>query len=69
MSAWVERGRAPRTPVASKADPTGVVRFTRPLCEYPSYPRYVGYGDPNKAASFRSVVDKRRGQSGVHLQR
>jgi hypothetical protein len=69
MAEWVERGRAPRTLVASKVDQTGAVRFTRPLCEYPSYARYVGYGDPNHAASFRCVVDKREGPAGVHLQR
>jgi feruloyl esterase len=52
---WVENGRAPRNLTASKVDGTGHVRFTRPLCEYPKYPRYIGYGDPNDAASFQCV--------------
>jgi feruloyl esterase len=51
---WVEDGREPQ-PLASKLDSTGSVRFTRPLCEYPQYPRYVGRGDPNEASSFRCV--------------
>jgi hypothetical protein len=51
---WVEQGREPQ-PLASKVDATGSVRFTRPLCEYPQYPRYVGHGDPNAASSFRCV--------------
>lgn len=69
MAEWVERGIAPQTLLASKIDPTHGVQFTRPLCEYPAYPRYVGHGDPNTASSFRCVVDKTEGQSGVHLQR
>jgi hypothetical protein len=58
LSDWVERGRAPRTLVASKVDQAGSVRFTRPLCEHPKYPRYFGDADPNDASSFRCVADK-----------
>jgi feruloyl esterase len=57
---WVENGRAPRNLTASKVDATGHVRFTRPLCEYPKYPRYIGYGDPNDAASFQCVRPTQR---------
>jgi Tannase and feruloyl esterase len=53
---WVEEGRAPRDIEASKTDAAGNVLFTRPLCAFPRYPRYSGYGDPNDAASFRCVV-------------
>lgn len=50
---WVEQGRSPDALVASKRDPkTGAVTFTRPLCEYGSYPRYSGSGDPNDAKNF-----------------
>jgi len=50
---WVERDKSPAGLVASKRDPkTGAVTFTRPLCEYGSYPRYSGTGDPNDARSF-----------------
>jgi tannase/feruloyl esterase len=55
---WVENGDAPRTLSAAKIDAGGNVLFTRPLCEYPKYPRYNGYGDPNDAASFRCVRPK-----------
>ena len=64
MRDWVENGRAPRTLLAAKVSPTGSVLFTRPLCEYPRYPRYRGYGDPNDASSFQCVrlkpEDRRR---------
>jgi hypothetical protein len=49
---WVERGRAPATIEAAKRDADGTVLFTRPLCEYPSYPRYRGSGSVNLAKSF-----------------
>jgi len=50
---WVEAGKAPGTLVASKRDAaTGAVRFTRPLCEHPRWPRYNGTGDVNSAGSF-----------------
>ncbi|MDQ0383160.1 tannase/feruloyl esterase family alpha/beta hydrolase [Amycolatopsis thermophila] len=44
---WTERGVAPRNPAVTDAA-TG---RTRPLCEYPTWPRYRG-GDPALAASF-----------------
>jgi len=58
MMQWVEAGKAPGTLVASKLEPgTGKVRFTRPLCEYPRWPRYDGRGDINRAGSFACVAD------------
>lgn len=52
---WVEEGREPEGLVASKLDPaTGAVLLSRPLCEYPSYPRYRS-GSPVEAASFDCV--------------
>ena len=59
MRDWVEQGRAPRTVVALKGDNAGNVLFARPLCEYPEYPRYTGYGDPDSATSFRCVPPSR----------
>ncbi|MEF7614579.1 tannase/feruloyl esterase family alpha/beta hydrolase [Aquincola sp. MAHUQ-54] len=47
---WVERGVAP--PAQTVADTVGVPGRTRPLCEYPAWPRYSGTGDVNAAASF-----------------
>jgi pimeloyl-ACP methyl ester carboxylesterase len=60
MTDWVEDGRAPRTLLAAKVNSTGSVLFTRPLCEYPRYPRYIGHGDPNDASSFECVGWRRK---------
>ena len=55
---WVEAGKAPGTLTATKREqPGGAVRFTRPLCRYPAYPRYTGKGDVNLAANFACVAD------------
>jgi feruloyl esterase len=58
LAKWVEKDRAPRDVTALKLDTGGNVRFTRPLCEYPEYPHYVGHGDPNDARNFRCVVGR-----------
>ena len=47
---WVEKGEAP--PPQIVADTAGVPGRTRPLCEYPSFPRFNGSGDVNAASSF-----------------
>ncbi len=50
---WVELGVAPFNQIAT--DKTGVPGRTRPLCEYPGWPRYNGSGDPNLALNFTCV--------------
>lgn len=51
---WVTRHKEPGTLLAERRNPaTGAVVLSRPLCEYPSYPRYKGHGDVNAASSFR----------------
>lgn len=51
---WVETGTPPGQLVA--ADGAAPTRGrTRPVCEYPAWPRYVGVGDVNAAASFTCV--------------
>lgn len=50
LEAWVERGTTP--PAQVVADTVGVPGRTRPLCEFPAWPRYLGSGDVNLAASF-----------------
>jgi feruloyl esterase len=50
---WVERGKAPVSEVV--ADTVGVPGRTRPLCDYPKWPRYKGTGDINSASSFLCV--------------
>lgn len=52
---WVERGVAPVNQVAT--DKTGVVGRTRPLCDYPMWPRYKGSGDANLAVNFGCVKE------------
>ena len=47
---WVEKGVTP--PAQTVADTAGVPGRTRPLCEFPSFPRYNGSGDMNAASSF-----------------
>ena len=55
LDAWVTQGQAPTAQVVS--DTAGVPGRTRPLCEYPSWPRYGGSGDVNKAESFSCVTN------------
>ena len=50
LDTWVEKGQAPQNQMV--ADTIGVPGRTRPLCEYPSWPKYKGEGDVNKAESF-----------------
>jgi feruloyl esterase len=47
LEAWAENGVAPDGLTVSD----GAGR-TRPLCEHGTWPRYLGHGDPNRAASF-----------------
>jgi feruloyl esterase len=55
LDAWVERGVAPpAAPVVVDGNAKTAGR-TRPLCEYPKWPRYNGSGDVNAAASFTCV--------------
>ncbi len=59
---WVERGIAPANLVVTD---NGSGR-TRPLCDWPLYPRYNGAGSPKKAENFTCVAS---GQSGMSLGR
>jgi hypothetical protein len=51
LDAWVDRGVAPGPQVAVDTAKATAGR-TRPLCDYPAYPRYAGSGDPAQASSF-----------------
>lgn len=55
LDQWVGSGTAPANQVVS--DTAGVPGRTRPLCEYPTWPRYNGSGDVNKAESFSCVAN------------
>lgn len=54
LDQWVTSGTAPTGQVVT--DTAGVPGRTRPLCEYPSWPRYRGTGDVDKAESFSCVA-------------
>ena len=47
---WVSGGTPPVN--LTVMDMTGVPGRTRPMCDYPTWPRYNGSGAPNLAASF-----------------
>lgn len=51
LDAWADGGIAPRNLVVT--DNHG--GRTRPLCEWPAWPKYDGVGDVNRAASFACV--------------
>jgi feruloyl esterase len=55
LERWVERGEAPGAITAIDANPGHNLR-TRPLCEYPNWPRYRGTGDLDAAANFECVA-------------
>ena len=55
LVAWVERDTAPDHLVATGT--SGASTFERPLCPYPSFPKYKGRGDTNKASSFSCAVN------------
>ena len=54
LDRWVETGAAPDQLVAMDVSPATRGR-TRPLCRYPTWPRYNGSGDINAAGSYRCV--------------
>jgi hypothetical protein len=49
---WVENGVPPAAPIVVDATKTATKGRTRPLCEYPTWPKYKGSGDINSASSF-----------------
>lgn len=51
LDAWVEHGAPPRHPIATDGSKGGAGR-TRPLCEYPAWPKYKGAGSQDQAGSF-----------------
>ena len=53
---WVEKGVAPTNLIAIDIN-KGSNNRTRPLCEYPKWPKYAGMGDMNRASSFICVAE------------
>lgn len=57
LDRWVTAQTAPGTLTALKRNESGGVTQTRPLCQYPLYPRYIGpAGSPAAAESAASYV-------------
>jgi len=55
MFDWLEKGTKPsasRIVARQSSVAAGVTPATRPLCQYPAYPKYNGTGDTNVEASF-----------------
>ena len=52
---WVEHGTDPADNQIV-GDSVGVPGRTRPLCRYPTWPKYQGRGDINQASSFKCVI-------------
>lgn len=50
LDQWVVEGKAPRHPVAQDTRPDA--DRSRPLCEYPKWPKYNGHGDAGDATNF-----------------
>jgi feruloyl esterase len=57
LERWVEEGRAPESIVATLSEGSAAPGATRPLCEYPEFPRYTGKGDPREARSFTCATE------------
>ncbi|POY75338.1 hypothetical protein BMF94_1566 [Rhodotorula taiwanensis] len=59
MFDWVEKGKAPDYIIAAKYNnnnKTQGVAFTRPLCPYPQFAKYIG-GNTTEASSFECAYD------------
>jgi len=55
---WVERGQAPAGLTAVDANPGPTANRTRPLCEWPKWPKFTGApGTEQSAASFTCVTN------------
>ena len=59
LTAWVEQKKTPpaalRQTLMDNTPPYAVSK-SRPLCQYPNYPRYKGSGDPNQFDSYRCAA-------------
>lgn len=52
LDQWVTKSAAPATLLAEKRDAQGAVLLSRPLCQYPQYPRYTGPANDAAAAKL-----------------
>jgi feruloyl esterase len=52
LEAWVERGHAPSSILATRAAKPGQPAISRPLCPFPQVARWTGRGSSDDAANF-----------------
>jgi feruloyl esterase len=52
LDQWVTKDAAPATLTAEKRDAAGALTFSRPLCQYPQYPKYTGPANDAAAAKL-----------------
>ena len=52
LDQWVTKSAAPATLLAEKRDAQGAVLLSRPLCQYPQYPRYTGPANDAEASKL-----------------
>ncbi|QND44383.1 tannase/feruloyl esterase family alpha/beta hydrolase (plasmid) [Rhizobium lusitanum] len=57
LDRWVEDGVPPKAQIAADRTKSPTRGRTRPLCEFPSWPKYFGQGDINDAASYHCVKE------------
>jgi pimeloyl-ACP methyl ester carboxylesterase len=55
LDTWVTKGKLPVAQFVTDTNKATAGR-TRPLCEFPAYPKYNGLGDINQAASFTCAM-------------
>ncbi len=55
LDSWVENGTSVDNPIVSDVNPATMGR-TRPLCKFPSWPKYYNAGDINSASSYTCVA-------------
>jgi hypothetical protein len=56
LQAWVEKGQSPEALTATDGNPNA--NRTRPLCEWPTWPKFTGAaGSENNAVSYTCVAN------------
>ena len=57
LDAWVEHGTPPDGAIVTDGTQTETRGRTRPLCRFPTWPKFTGTGDARLAASFTCVAE------------
>ena len=62
LEKWAEQGKAPNHLVVT--DKFGVPGRTRPLCQFPEWPKYKGHGNLNSSQNFKCEKDGEQDDDG-----